>query len=147
MEIVIENLPNLNAPAPAPEDTVAAEALVTNIDRLADESPNEAAPAVPAATVPATAVPAAALAANEAAEANPEPAAATAEAVPATATEATEAATAATSATTESRAIQATSRPATYMPLTSADKDGASKPIFLSRIRPGFWDIPEIAFD
>lgn len=142
MEIVIENLPNLNAPAPAPEDTVAAEALVTNIDRLADESPNEAAPAVPAATVPATA-----LAANEAAEANPEPAAATAEAVPATATEATEAATAATSATTESRAIQATSRPATYMPLTSADKDGASKPIFLSRIRPGFWDIPEIAFD
>lgn len=128
MEIVIENIPNLNAPAPAPEDTVAAEALVTNIDRLADESPNEAAPAVPAATVPATA-----LAANEAAEANPEPAAATAEAVPATAT--------------ESRAIQATSRPATYMPLASADEDGASKPIFLSRIRPGFWDLPEIAFD
>ncbi len=126
MEIVIENLPNLNAPAPAPEDTVAAEALVTNIDRLADESPNEAAPAVPAATVPA-----AALAANEAAEANPEPAAATAEAVPATATE----------------AAQATSRPATYMPLASADEDGASKPIFLSRIRPGFWDLPEIAFD
>lgn len=122
MEIVIENIPNLNAPAPAPEDTVAAEALVTNIDRLADESPNEAAPAVPAATVPATA-----LAANEAAEANPEPAAATAEAVPATATEAAIA--------------------ATYMPLTSADEDGASKPIFLSRIRPGFWDLPEIAFD
>lgn len=121
MEIVIENLPNLNAPAPAPEDTVAAEALVTNIDRLADESPNEAAPAVPAATVPATAVPAAALAANEAAEANPEPAA---------------------SAVTE-----ATPEPATYMPLTSADEDGASKPIFLSRIRPGFWDLPEIAFD
>ena len=117
MEIVIENLPNLNAPAPAPEDTVAAEALVTNIDRLADESPNEAAPAVPAATVPATA------------------------------TEATEAAIAATSATTESPAAQATSRPATYMPLASADEDGASKPIFLSRIRPGFWDLPEIAFD
>ena len=131
MEIVIENLPNLNAPAPAPEDTVAAEALVTNIDRLADESPNEAAPAVPAATVPATA-----LAANEAAEANPEPAAA----VPATATEAATAA-------TESAAAQATSRPATYMPLASADEDGASKPIFLSRIRPGFWDLPEIAFD
>lgn len=146
MEIVIENLPNLNAPAPAPEDTVAAEALVTNIDRLADESPNEAAPAVPAATVPA-----AALAATEATEANPEPAAATAEAVPATATEATEAAiaatSAATSATTESAAAQATSRPATYMPLASADEDGASKPIFLSRIRPGFWDLPEIAFD
>ena len=139
MEIVIENIPNLNAPAPAPEDTVAAEALVTNIDRLADESPNEAAPAVPVATVPA-----AALAANEAAEANPEPAAATAEAVPATTTEA---ATAATSATTESAAAQATSRPATYMPLASADEDGASKPIFLSRIRPGFWDLPEIAFD
>lgn len=140
MEIVIENIPNLNAPAPAPEDTVAAEALVTNIDRLADESPNEAAPAVPAATVPA-----AALVANEAAEANPEPAAeATAEAVPATATEA---AIAATSATTESAAAQATSRPATYMPLASADEDGASKPIFLSRIRPGFWDLPEIAFD
>ncbi len=142
MEIVIENIPNLNAPAPAPEDTVAAEALVTNIDRLADESPNEAAPAVPGTTVPA-----AALAANEAAEANPEPAAATAEAVPATATEATEAAIAATSATTESAAAQATSRPATYMPLASADEDGASKPIFLSRIRPGFWDLPEIAFD
>ncbi len=123
MEIVIENLPNLNAPAPAPEDTVAAEALVTNIDRLADESPNEAAPAVPAATVPA-----ATLAANEAAEANPEPAAeATAEAVPAATTMAASA--------------------ATYMPLTSADEDGASKPIFLSRIRPGFWDLPEIAFD
>lgn len=136
MEIVIENLANFNAPAPAPEDTVAAEALVTNIDRLADESPNEAATAVPAATVPA-----AALAANEAADANPEPAA---EAVPATATEA---AIAATSATTESAAAQATSRPATYMPLASADEDGASKPIFLSRIRPGFWDIPEIAFD
>ena len=135
MEIVIENLPNLNAPAPAPEDTIAAEALVTNIDRLADESPNEAAPAVPAATVPA-----ATLAANEAAEANPEPAAATAEAVPATATEAT-------SAATESPAAQATSRPATYMPLASVDEDGASKPIFLSRIRPGFWDLPEIAFD
>ncbi|MDD6723836.1 MAG: hypothetical protein PUE10_08110 [Bacteroidales bacterium] len=58
MEIVIENLPNLNAPAPAPEDTVAAEALVTNIDRLADESPNEAAPAGPAATVPAADCPA-----------------------------------------------------------------------------------------
>lgn len=144
MEIVIENIPNLNAPAPAPEDTVAAEALVTNIDRLADESPNEAAPAVPAATVPAATVPATALAANEAAEANPEPAAATAEAVPATTTEA---ATAATSATTESAAAQATSRPATYMPLASADEDGASKPIFLSRIRPGFWDLPEIAFD
>lgn len=145
MEIVIENLANLNAPAPAPEDTVAAEALVTNIDRLADESPNEAAPAVPAATVPATA-----LAATEGTEANPEPAAATAEAVPATATVATvatEAATAATEAATESRAAQATSRPATYMPLTSADEDGASKPIFLSRIRPGFWDLPEIAFD
>ena len=139
MEIVIENIPNLNAPAPAPEDTVAAEALVTNIDRLADESPNEAAPAVPAATVPATA-----LAANEAAEANPEPAAATAEAVPATATEATSAA---TEAATESPAAQATSRPATYMPLASSDEDGASKPIFLSRIRPGFWDLPEIAFD
>lgn len=117
MEIVIENIPNLNAPAPAPEDTVAAEALVTNIDRLADESPNEAAPAVPVATVPAAA------------------------------TEGTEAATAATSAATESRAAQATSRPATYMPFTSADEDGASKPIFLSRIRPGFWDLPEIAFD
>ncbi|MDD5839229.1 MAG: hypothetical protein PUC94_04170 [Bacteroidales bacterium] len=123
MEIVIENIPNLNAPAPAPEDTVAAEALVTNIDRLADESANEAAPAVPAATVPATA-----LAANEAAEANPEPAAATAEAVPVATTEATPEA-------------------ATYMPLASADEDGASKPIFLSRIRPGFWDLPEIAFD
>ena len=128
MEIVIENLPNLNAPAPAPEDTVAAEALVTNIDRLADESPNEAAPAVPAATVPATTVPAATLAANEAAEANPEPPAeATAEAVPAATTMAASA--------------------ATYMPLASADEDGASKPIFLSRIRPGFWDLPEIAFD
>ena len=139
MEIVIENLPNLSAPAPAPEDTVAAEALVTNIDRLADESPNEAAPAVPAATVPATA-----LAANEAAEANPEPAAA----VPATATVAASAAIEATpEAATESRAAQATSRPATYMPLTSADEDGTSKPIFLSRIRPGFWDLPEIAFD
>ena len=139
MEIVIENLPNLNAPAPAPEDTVAAEALVTNIDRLADESPNEAAPAVPAATVPATA-----LAANEAAEANPEPAAATAEAVPAATTMATEAS---PEAATESPATEATSRPATYMPLASADEDGASKPIFLSRIRPGFWDLPEIAFD
>ena len=118
MEIVIENLPNLNAPAPAPEDTVAAEALVTNIDRLADESPNEAAPAVPAATVPAVATEAA----SAATEATPE-------------------------AATESPAAQATSRPATYMPLTSADEDGASKPIFLSRIRPGFWDLPEIAFD
>ena len=141
MEIVIENLPNLNAPAPAPEDTGAAEAPVTNIDRLADESPNEAAPAVPAATVPAATVPAAALAAKEAAEANPEPAVeATAEAVPA-------ATTMAASAAAESRAAQATSRPATYMPLASADEDGASKPIFLSRIRPGFWDLPEIAFD
>lgn len=120
MEIVIENIPNLNDPAPAPEDTVAAEALATNIDRLADENPNEAAPAVPAATVPVTAL---------------------------AATEAAEAAIAATSATTESAAAQATSRPATYMPLASADKDGASKPIFLSRIRPGFWDLPEIAFD
>ena len=119
MEIVIENIPNLNAPAPAPEDTVAAEALVTNIDRLADESPNEAAPAVPAATVPAAAL--------AAAEANPEPAAATAEAVPAATTMAASA--------------------ATYMPFTSADEEGASKPIFLSRIRPGFWDLPEIAFD
>lgn len=145
MEIVIENLPNLNAPAPAPEDTVAAEALVTNIDRLADESPNEAAPAAPAATVPAAAL--------AAAEANPEPAAeATVEAVPATATEAASVATetsleAAPEAATESPAAQATSRPATYMPLASADEDGASKPIFLSRIRPGFWDLPEIAFD
>lgn len=121
MEIVIENLPNLNAPAPAPEDTVAAEALATNIDRLADESPNEATPAAPAATAPA-----AALAATET---NPEPAA---EAVP---------------AATAPAAAQATSRPATYMPLTSADEDGVSKPIFLSRIRPGFWDLPEIAFD
>ena len=121
MEIVIENIPNLNAPAPAPEDTVAAEALVTNIDRLADESPNEAAPAVPAATVPA-----AALAATEATETAPE---------------------ATPEAAAESRAAQSISRPATYMPLASADEDGASKPIFLSRIRPGFWDLPEIAFD
>lgn len=141
MEIVIENLPNLNAPAPAPEDTVAAEALVTNIDRLADESPNEAATAVPAATVPAATL--------AAAGANPEPAVETTAAiVPAAATEAASAATEATpEAATESPAAQATSRPATYMPLTSADKDGASKPIFLSRIRPGFWDLPEIAFD
>lgn len=36
-------------------------------------------------------------------------------------------------------------QPPAYMPLPNTET--TSSPIFLSRIRPGFWDLPEISFD
>lgn len=38
----------------------------------------------------------------------------------------------------------ATQQPPAYMPLPNTET--TSRPIFLSRIRPGFWDLPEISF-
>lgn len=120
MEIVIENLPGLNDVAPAPEETVAEEALATNIDRLADEVTTQQAEA--------------AAPAESAGQVRPTESAGQVRQVG--------------QVRLDQQTVQQTQpthHPATYMPLP--DNDNNSTPIFLNRIRTGFWDLPEIAFN
>lgn len=137
MEIVIENLPGLNDVAPAPEETVAEEALATNIDRLADEvTTQQSESAAPAENVgptenvghvkqagPTESVGHVRQVRQVRPNQQPQP----------------------NQQLQPDQQAQPTRHPTTYMPLP--DNDNNSTPIFLNRIRTGFWDLPEIAFD